>query len=233
MVSAYREGRLVQGALRSLGAVEPDAIIIYEGPAGKVPDGIEQAPESEFGPFHVTTGRWRSDARKRNAMLEEAKKTFLGAGPVWGVWVDGDEVLVGGEYLRDILQSVLWNDQLEPGEPPTIRWPLRTVQADGSLAITTGRLVRLDLIRSYDISVSVVTNVYGAEERMGNVDDSSKLWLDLWMQAIDAGKMIAWPPLPGEPHLVHRSHLRHPARRGYRMHHQERETLIEAGKLKP
>lgn len=242
LVSSYREGRLVRGAIGSLEAVGLDDLIVFEGPAGPEPEGIEAAPESEldycreFGRL-VFSGRWRSDARKRDAMLKEVRRRHTVSGvetpPIWGVWVDGDELLVRGELLRDILQSVLWQDELGPDEPPTIRWPLRVVEPDGSIALTGGRLVRLDLIRSYDISVSVVTNYLGFEEAMGNENEDARLWLDLWMKAVDSGRMIAWPPLPSEPFLVHRSQLRHPARRGLRMHHQEREKLIEAGKIRP
>ena len=242
LISAYREGRLVEGAIRSLERVGLDDLIVFEGPAGKVPEGVEAAPESaleacrEFQRL-VHFGRWRSDARKRDAMLKEAQRRHHVSGveptPLWGVWVDGDEVLERGELLRDLLQSVLWQDEVEPEEPPTIRWPLRVVEADGSIAVTGSRLVRLDLIRSYDISVSVVTNYLGLEEAMGNVNEDARLWLDVWMKAVDSGRMIAWPPLPGEPFLVHRSQLRHPARRGLRLHHQEREKLIEAGKIRP
>src|SRR5579875_3415187 len=125
LVSSYREGRLVQGAIRSLERVDLDDLLVYEGPAGEIPDGIEQAPASELPPSgrraledlepgtrirrvrggRVHRGQWRSDARKRNAMLAEAKRRN-GNGPLWGVWLDGDELLAHGEYLRDRLQAI-------------------------------------------------------------------------------------------------------------------------------
>lgn len=163
-------------------------------------------------------------------MLAEAKRRN-GNGPLWGVWLDGDELLAHGEYLRDRLQAILWNDEADGTGRPTIHAPLWVVEADGSMAVTTGRLVRLDLIRSYDISVSVVTNSRGIEEGFGNRQTDARLWLEVWMRAVETGRMLAWPPGPLEPCIVHRSGLRHPARRGLRLHRQEADELRKAGKL--
>jgi hypothetical protein len=103
--------------------------------------------------------------------------------------------------------------------------PLWVKEADGSLGVTSGRLVRLDLIRSYQVSVSVVEDVGGEEQGLGNVTTDARLWLELWMQATESGRLVAWPPGPGDSCIVHRSNLRHPARRGLRMHHQEAAEL--------
>lgn len=235
LVSCYKEGRLVQGAIRSLHAVGLDDMLIYEGPAG---DPLSaETPDSDFAgwdshplSWDVFRGRWRSDARKRNAMLEEAKRRHP-EGPVWGVWLDGDEVLRDAEYLRDELQAVIWSDEIEPDEPPTIAHPLWIVEADGSVALTKSRLVRLDLIRSYDISVSVVTNKLGLEEALGNENPDARIWLDVQKHAMATGRLLSLPPHPGQPHIVHRSNLRHPLRRGLRMHKQEADELKKAGKL--
>lgn len=232
LVSCYKEGRLLQGAVQSLERAVLDQIFVCEGPAG---DALgDEVPDSRFtgqlARLDFWEGRWRSDARKRNQMLERAKAFFPGE-PLWGVWLDGDEVLRDAEYLRDELQSVLWNDELAEDEPPTIHWPLWVVEADGSVALTTGRLVRLDLIRSYDISVSVTTNVLGLEQGFGNENPDARIWLDVWQKAMSTGRMLSLPPHPGQPHIVHRSNLRHPLRRGLRMHKQETEELKKAGKL--
>jgi hypothetical protein len=233
LISSYREGRLTLGAVRSLAAVGLDDLLISEGPAGDLPPDVQDAPLSEWPPgVQVNGGRWRSDGRKRDAMLQEAKRRHaLHEGePLWGVWLDGDELLAHGEYLRDRLQGVLWEDEAS-GRAPTLNLPLWTKEPDGSLAITGGRLVRLDLIRSYEISVSVVRSIGDSEQGLGNVTTDARLWLDLWMHAVESGRMIAWPPGPLEPCIVHRSHLRHPARRGLRMHAQEAAELRRAGKL--
>lgn len=246
LVSSFREGALVRGAIQTLAEASVDDLIVFEGPAGDVPLGVEEAPASELPPnttepgLLVRHGRWRSDGKKRNEILKAVKERHLVEGPLWGIWLDGDELLLNGRWLKDRLQSVLWSDEAERSVweadvqgaewMPTSHWPLRTVEADGSVAITTGRLVRLDLIRSYEISVSAITNVYGIEEGFGNILEDARWWLETWMQATEAGRMIAWPPLPGEPHIVHRANQRHPARRGLRMHHQEAEELRKAGK---
>jgi hypothetical protein len=232
LISSYREGRLTLGAARSLHAVGLDDLLISEGPAGELPQGIEQAPQSEWPQGMaelVNHGRWRTDGRKRNAMLQEAKRRHaLRDEPLWGVWLDGDELLAYGENLRDRLQAVLWEDE-GSGRPPTLNVPLWTREPDNSLGITGGRLVRLDLISSYEVSVSVVRSVGGEEQGLGNVTTDARLWL----AAVESGRMLAWPPGPLEPCIVHRSHLRHPARRGLRLHHQEAVELARIGKLPP
>ena len=231
LVSSYREGRLTLGCIASLVRVGLDDLLVSEGPAGEIPEGIEAAPPSEFPPeLAVNHGRWRTDARKRDAMLREAKRRYQPltlAGeqePLWGVWLDGDEILHGAEFIRDRLQGVLWEDA-ERGGPPRLSAPLWVKEPDGSLGVTSGRLVRLDLIRSYQVSVSVVQDVAGEEQGLGNVTTDARLWLELWMQATETGRLVAWPPGPGDSCIVHRSNLRHPARRGLRMHRQEAEEL--------
>lgn len=235
LISSYLEGRLLEGAMRSLDRVGLDDFLVYEGPAGEPlnvnnPDLLSELARDVV---HVSKGgRWRTDARKRNEMVQEAKHRArdIGREPLWGVWLDGDEILVNGEYLRDQLQAVVWNDEHEGGEP-TIRQPLWVVEADGSMALTGSRVVRLDLIQTIDISVSVVTNTNGIEEAWGNTNPDARLWTEMWMTAVESGRMVAWPPIPCQPHIYHRSNLRHPVRRGLRLHEQEADELRKAGKL--
>lgn len=228
LVSAYKEGALVQEAIRSIDRVDLDDLLVYEGPAGE-PLGDDMPDSDYLGSKSIERGRWRTDARKRQAMLEEAKRRNPDE-PLWGVWLDGDEILCNGEYLRDILQWCEWESERDP-ENPWMRWPLRLVEADGAIATISNRVVRLDLIRSYDISTSVVTDVNGIERAWGNVAEDAELWMQHFLGALDHGRMTAWPPLPCEPHIFHRSHLRHPLRRAHRMHAQEADELRKAGKL--
>lgn len=241
--SCYREGRLVRAAIDSLLAVEPDALYVYEGPAGDPLENEKDLPASDFrwgdmprswgvehgiadGRIVVRRGRWRTDGRKRNDWLQQVKKDYPD-GPVWAVVVDADEVLVNGEYLRDRLEWILARDQLnnasvtDPANPPMARWPLRLVEHDGSISLITARVFRVDLLRSIDHSTSIVTNTAGIRDGWGNYAETSALWIEGWLQAIDRGQMIAWPPLPCEPFIQHRSNLRHPARAGLRMSEQE------------
>lgn len=237
MVSAYKEGRLVQAAIDSLQRVGLDHLYIFEGPAGPPLD--DDVPESDYDfpdgrPIHhlIHRGRWRTDGRKRNDMLKAAKLAF--PGPTWGVVVDADEVLVNGEYLRDRLQSLAWDDEAkgadrnDPDNPPWARCPLHLIEHDGSMSVITARVFRCDLLQSIDISSSVVTNAHGVREGWGNYAARSAMWMERWLKAVDEGKMIAWPPLPCEPHIVHRSNLRHPARRGLRMSAQETSEFAKA-----
>lgn len=238
MVSSYREGPLVKAAIESLRAVGCDRIYLWEGPAGPVLD--DAVPETEWPDWVgddpgvvLRFGRWRTDARKRNDLLQRAKADFPG-GPLWAVIVDADEVLVNGAYLRDRLQALVWDDEAkgaragDTSNPPWARWPLHLVEHDGSMSLITARVFRADLLRSIDHSSSVVTNEHGVREGWGNYEARSALWIEGWLRAIDQGKMIAWPPLPAEPFLVHRSNLRHPLRRGLRMSEQEAAEFSKA-----
>lgn len=249
MVSAYKEGRLVAGAIESLLEVGLDALLVYEGPAGEplgddVPDSIIYSREyfaaveprtsgMRVDRFIVEHGRWRTDGRKRNAILQRAKTLFPGQ-PFWCVVVDADEVLVNGRYLRDRLELIEAENEWRGASvadlhnPPVVRLPLHIVEHSGAIAVITARVFRGDLLRSIDISSSVVTNEAGVREGWGNFEARSAVWIENWLGAIDRGKMIAWPPLPCEPHLVHRSNLRHPLRRGVRMSEQETTEFAKA-----
>lgn len=239
MVSAYKEGRLVRGAVSSLLRVGLDALYVYEGPAGE-PLG-DDVPDSDY-PSYVTdgdheyvtfhSGRWRTDARKRNEMLQRAKADF--PGETWAVVIDGDEVLWNAEYLRDRIEAIANEDAWKgasaalPENLPTARMPLRLMERDGTLSAITARVFRIDLLRSIDISSSVVTNVHGVQDGWGNYPELSAMYLEGMLHAIDKGHLVAWPPFPCEPVIVHRAHLRHPARRGLRMSDQETRELARA-----
>lgn len=233
LVSAYKEGALVRGAIESLLRVRLDALYVYEGPAGD-PLGAD-VPESELPAYRAGVGRsepgelprlcvhrarWRSDARKRDEMLQRAKREH--PGPLWGVVVDGDEVLHNAEYLRDMVQAVAWDD------PEIARIPLRLIERDGSVSIIGARVMRLDLLRSYDISSSLLTNIHGVQEGWGNRLELSPLWVEGWAAAMERGQIVCLPPFPCEPCIVHRAHLRHPLRRGLRMQDQETKLFDEA-----
>jgi hypothetical protein len=237
MVSAYREGRLLLGAVDSILSVGLDRLYVFEGPAGEPLADDNPSPGSPLDAIRsvavVHRGRWRTDGRKRNEMLQRAKSDYP-EGPVWAVVVDADEVLVNGRYLRDRLHWILWEDErrgasiADPANPPMARWPLHLVEHEGSMSLITARVFRVDLLRSIDHSSSVVTNVHGVQDGWGNYAAVSALWIENWLRAIDEGKMIAWPPLPTDTYLVHRSNLRHPARRGLRMSEQEAVEFARA-----
>jgi len=239
MVSSYREGRLSRAAIESLLEVELDALYVFEGPAGPPLEHEADLPETWLPEsvdgcrVVVHRGRWRTDGRKRNEMLQRAKADYPD-GPLWAVVVDADEVLANGRYLRDRLEWIVASDRQRgasvalPNNPPMARWPLRLIETDGAISLITARVFRADLLRSIDHSTSVVTNVAGVRDGWGNHAELSKVWIELWLAAIDKGAMIAWPPLPCEPCLVHRSSLRHPGRAGLRMSDQETAEFARA-----
>lgn len=237
MMSTYKEGKLARAAVESLAAVELDHLYVWEGPAGEpLPDEVPNTSMPEWvgreAWVTVHEGRWRTDGRKRNDLLQRAKKDYPGV--LWGVILDGDEVLGNGEFIRDRLQAILWDDETRgasistPENPPTAGWPLRLIEADGAVSFITARVMRLDLLRSIDHSSSVMTNISGVQEGRGNHQEMSAMWVEMWLRAIDAGKMVAWPPLPCEPYIFHRSNLRHPLRRGLRMSEQEQQEFAKA-----
>lgn len=225
LLSAYKEGHTFRHALRSALAA-CDHVVVFDGPAGEPLEA--DVPESEYGDHDaarvtVQHGRWRTDARKRQAMLEWSKRY---PAPTWGLWLDGDEVLVNPEYLRDWVQHVEWQDELEAKPSiPTARIPLRVVELGGAIQMNYAKLVRVDLIASYDVSIANVTNAAGVAERAGMLHEHIGGWLNAHPEASKG--FLYWPPGPGplDPFIVHRSMLRHPLRAGLRLHDQERVEL--------
>lgn len=229
LMPTYREGPLAQGAFHSLAGAGLDRVVVWEGPAGDA--RCEDAPPTEvagFGGCDWRTGRWESDAAKRTEMLRHALKQYPGR-PVWGMWLDADELLVNGQYVRDLVQERMWHDEHEgasmadPDNPPTGGIPLRLVEYDGTCAFAKGRLIRLDTLRRFVVSNLVVETVTGIHMRLGNVAETTEL--EEMAREVFPGRRVVSPPLPGEPVIVHRSHLRHPARRALRLHEQEAAEL--------
>ncbi len=160
----------MQSAIRSLAAA-CDRVLVFEGPAGE-PLTDDRIPESVLAPavspsewddrfdlVRVTYGSWRTDAEKRSAMVA-AQRPF--AEPTWGVWIDGDEVLVNAEYLRDWLRFFDWQEE-ETGVQ-NMGWPVKLVEMDGSIAVCQAKVLRIDRLDSYSVSSSVFRNVMGELE---------------------------------------------------------------------
>lgn len=237
LLSTYREGPLARQAVAS--AIRAaDHVVVFEGPAGEPLPNEDECPETNFylgmpsaeatiwnsraGSYR--SGRWSTDAKKRTAMVEHVRKMELRA-PIWGVWIDGDEVLVNGEYLRDWLQLIAWEDN---PEQPYMGWPLKLVELDGTVIVCQAKVVRIDLLDQYSVSSSVFKNSLGILETRGNLPFDMKQWMEPRQALMDEGRLYQLPPLSCEPHLVHRSFLRHPARRSLRMHEQEAVEIERA-----
>lgn len=211
---------------------------MFEGPAG--PPLEADCPPTDLGqyallakaalgreePIFYREGTWRSDARKRTAMLEYAHRF---GEHVWVIWLDADELLVNGEWLRDWLQYLQWHDDTHPDEPPNARCPVKLIELDGSISTSLVKIVRADLIRDYTLSIANVTDLEGRPAAAGNFHAHIASYL-----SADPGRarkfeegFLYWPPGPGplDPFIVHRSMLRHPLRAGLRMNEQEAREL--------
>ena len=229
LLSTYREGPLAHEAIRSALDAQPDRVIVFEGPAGpEIPD----APETDFRRWYkervlVRTGKWRADAAKRTAMVRYVQGLDLRP-PVWAVWVDGDEVLENARYLRDWVQTIAWRDEErgvsldDPENLPTMGYPIAIMEPHGRLSICRAKVIRVDLVKQYVVSSSVVETVLGGYMGEGNKPLRGTDWIEPRTKDLaEEDAVYAMPPQPGVPFLVHRSHLRHPSRRGARMSGQE------------
>lgn len=240
LMSTYREGPLAEGAYRSLAVAGFDRVFVFEGPAGRA--GCEDAPVTSQALPRDREGRWQSDAAKRTEMLRFVLRQYPGRA-VWGVMVDGDELLVHGENVRDQIQAKMWEDEArgaslaDPSNLPTGGIPLRIVEHDSTCCFAFERLLRLDTLRRFVVSNLIVETVFGNQMRIGHVAETLELQRQMEeacaVEAAEEGwsapRRLVMPPLPGEPCILHRSHLRHPARRGLRLHEQERAELVRLG----
>lgn len=235
LVSSYREGTLVHEAIHSLVEADVDHVYVFEGPAGpEIPD----APDTDFkrwyktGRVTIRHGKWRADAEKRTAMVEFVKAVRVTT-PLWGAWVDGDEVLMYGRYLRDHVQHLAWRDEergasLEDEENlPSMGLPIAIMEPHGRLSMCRAKVIRLDLVRRYVVSSSVVETVLGGYHGEGNKPLKARDWVEPRMVDFtdEEDALYAYPPQPGVPFLVHRPHLRHPSRAPVRMSAQEQEEF--------
>lgn len=253
-IPTYREGRLALGAIGSCLDSGLDGIVVWEGPAG--PTRLDDAPETvgldlPSARLRVKTGEWANDADKRTAMLRWTKEQWHDR-PLWVVLVDGDEVLVNGRYLRDHIQAGVWQDELhgrslaDPDNLPTGGLPLRIVEADGSVSFTRSRVFNAQMIRRFVVSNLIVETAVGSELRLGHRPEPAMPPYDALLHVLEQSPLTAtreeaeilraqlqrhfvWPPLPCEPHLFHRTHLRHPSRQGLRLHEQERDEIVRLG----
>lgn len=243
LVSAYLEGPLVDGAIRSALAA-CDHVLVFEGPAGEPLDA--DVPATDYAKWQprvwLKEGRWKTDADKRTAMVAACRRFTP---PVWACWIDGDEVLINGEYLRDWLQAIQWDEEAT-GTDELLGWPIKLVELDGSVSVCRGKVVRVDRIDSYSVSSSVFKNALGFTEGQGNFpylwSEHLRPFEEWFARTRETNPELAdqledtlrlFPPLPTEPFLIHRSALRHPARRGLRLHVQEAEELEKAGLSSP
>lgn len=224
LLSSYREGTLIQGAIRS--AQETRAPIhVWEGQAG---DETTEGPPTDttgLDGFHWHHGRWHTDAAKRTEMVRAMVKLY--GAPLWGLWIDGDEIIVNAQYLPDVIRSVMESEEHDPLDTPRAGIPLHLVERDGRVSIARARCVRIDLIDKYVLSSSGIRFKSGVTQPEGNIPVDGRRWFEDRAEAFRDGAVFLPPPLPCEPFVLHRSWMRHPLRRGLRMHEQEAAELVK------
>lgn len=213
LVSTYREGRMAASAVRSLQACA-DVVHVLEGPIGDAPDAGKLTDWRSFRKdqtVHVHGGLWPSDAAKRTELLGFTRRY---PPPVWAVIVDGDEILMHGEYLPDLIEHVEAKDDAS-GET-TFAFPLRIMEVDGSCAILGGRVLRADLVDAYLISSYHLLLRNGVEVSLPNEPLRFAGEPDLAPVEGESIERQRRRPLAGEPHILHRSFLRAPQRAAQR-----------------
>lgn len=227
LMSLYKEGHLAYEGFKSV--LELDCpVIIYEGPAGPpLPQEVPDTDYSLFGRTSVHRGSWPSDAAKRTSMVKYAQKHWKG--PLWGLWLDGDDLLVNGKWLPGILQAITDQDAVD-GDPaePVAGWPMLIIENDGSVGINMSRCLRIDLVDEYLVSSSVIRMKGGAELAVGLIPYPWHQWRKRREDAPEGWEFLR-PPIPTEPFTVHRPHLRHPLRRQHRLHQAEPAELDRLG----
>lgn len=212
LISSHREGWLVRGAIET--ALEGcDTVLVFEGPVGGATDAGEPSALDKL-PSGVVVKRseWASDATKRTQMVRWAQERLGGNERVlWGLWLDGDELLCNGRWLPDYIRRV------EAGGDHGFTIRIVELQ-DGSIARAPSRIFRADLIDHY---------VHGAYQFLAKgssvvVTLPNQPESDIeWQKDRQAHEtMFMRPPLPGEPHIVHRAFLRPPSER-VRLHQVE------------
>lgn len=241
LMSVYREGRLLEQAARSALA-GCDAVMICEAPIGEPHDHGDRSPLFEIELQAAAVGRedllavherekpFASDAQKRTWMLQEAKRRWQDPDePLWVLWLDGDELLLWPELLRDHCHRA---DLEQAGAGG---FGLRIVELDGSVAMSYGKIIRAEQVRKYLESSYQVELHTGMVVALPNVPicGAGGIPVQVDPPPTSVEEQGVWlarcrPPLAGEPHLLHRSAMRHPDRAPQRMNEAEADWFPAA-----
>lgn len=245
LISSYSEGSLLAGAVRSL-LPACDRVGVFEGPIGdnQMPakDAVQHIYSLAGKELHIAELRRYADAAdKRNVCLAWAKSVQA----TWAVWLDADEVLLWGEYLRDMI----YRAETEGVETGTAigGFPVRVVELDGSVALATNRIVSTAAVNGY------LHDAYQAELVNGMVValPSEKIcgaggvpYGAFPHDQLPGGELVPVqdpahprvqeylarhrPPVAGEPHILHRAVLRDPSRGARRLSEVEAEWFLDA-----
>lgn len=231
LVSTYREGGLALAAVASV-APHVDGVLVLDGPFGlEPPEGGDPSDWRRLpGNAVVRHGDqpWLDDAAKRTAHAEWARQSRWwreknGELPLWGLIVDGDEILVNGEHVRAWCERARSEDRC---------LALRITEWDGTVMRTFHRLVRLDLLARYHLGAhqlewkdsTVVFTYPNYPEWSPDPQVSAQA------AEVRAAGLLQPPfrqPLQGEPHIHHRPYLRQDDRFANRASDAEAEWARE------
>lgn len=220
LISAYQEGDLLHSAIES--AADLDEIFVFDGPVDaeyNMKENRQKRLSRLHTPYWLYPGIWKSDADKRTDMLIEAKAWDHDA---YGLWLDGDEILLFGQYLKDHANRA-------DRETGTGGFTLRIVEYDGSVALCFGKVIKLGSISQYVMSSYEVKLESGLTIALPNVPICSSGGIPIGTIGGREDPILAKnrPPLIGEPHLLHRHGLRDPERTAPRLHDKEAESFEE------
>lgn len=219
LISTYEEDPgILQSCIDS--AEYLDYVLIFDGPIGSDKD-IYSEPILDFSWQSTIKGEWKTDASKRTQMLEFAKES-LGEDYEWALWLDSDEILLWGQYLKDLCGRAEY-------ENATGGTTLRIVEYDGSVAECFGKLIRIDAVKRYVMSSYEIELTNGMTVALPNVPLCSMGGMPIGDIKTASDPLLAKnrPPLQGEPHLLHRHGLRNPNRQARRLHATEAESFSD------
>lgn len=209
-ISTYKEGQLVQGAIRSALACT-NRILVFEGLTET--EGVEGEPTQLgiYNKYLAGTGRWDSESEKRNAMLQHARQKWQK--DFWIMILDADELLVWGENLRD------WLNQLNPGlHGPENVVPLK--------------------ITEHILKDNGTWDTWEAPHRLYHSSIIIRYVVGSWQFEAPGGKLGVLnsqpsdlPPIYGEPHIHHRHYLRRGERQAFRAHEHEEARWKKANMI--
>lgn len=211
LVPTHREGPLAADAVRSLLAC-CNTVMLTEGPIGGTPSDVGEPTDigvlrRDSRVLVTARGKWTTEADKRNGMLERTRRY---PPPVWGVYVDADEVLLHGE----LIPSLIWaaeQQQAGTGNDVTAI-PLAVTEIDGSVG-RAHRLIRLDRLERHVLSCSQL-------QFAGQSIVTTFPVVPVWRPG-EPLTATNRPPMAGEPHVHHRQYLRPPTRSEHRLHAAE------------
>lgn len=227
LISTYQESdNMLNSAIESASML--DEIFVFEGTTKGMKNLIDdtQVHLSSHNKcrYMYYSGYWKSDADKRTEMLKEAQAWNEDA---WAIWIDGDEILLFGEYLKDHCYRA-------QEETATGGATIRIVEYDGSVAKCYGKLIKVSAITKYVMSSYEIELSNGMTVAMPNVPICSAGGIPIGEITERDSPLLALnrPPLIGEPHLLHRHGLRDPKREAPRLHDEEAkdiEALVKEG----